>query len=83
MTAINKDLIAFSHYANSIQWDYHSVLYPDKLTSTFDSRLLAQIQSPLGIIDDWHPLYFSAKVINEDAPSYFDIRHLTQEEQDK
>ena len=83
MTAIYDDPTAFGHYANSIKWDFPTGFDPNKLTSTFDSRLLAQIQSPLGIIDDWHPLYFSAKAVNEDAPLYFDIRLLPQEEQDK
>ena len=83
MSAINDDPVAFGHYANSLQWDFPTSLHPDKLSSTFDSHLLAQIQSPLGIIDDWHPLFFNAKAINEDAPSYFDIRMLSREEQDK
>ena len=80
---INHDSHAFGSYANSISWNEPFRTDHGSPASQFAFSIQQQLCSPIGIIDEWHPLFFSSKTINEDAPSYFDIRKLPKDEQER
>ena len=81
--AINTDPSSFASYANHLNWDHCS--NPDHEHPSYFHDRSYQLQSSAthGIIDDWDPRYFASKSFDADNPSYFDVRHMDQEEQEK
>ena len=82
---LNSDptVTKFAHVANSLEWEPTSVTDFDSYSGYFDHLYSQQANSNAVVVDDWHPLAFSAKTVDSDTPSYFDLPRMDFVEQER